>query len=70
MGWYHSHTELDLDLTHQDIEFHLKLQTKFPNSVALVGSFGWTSDNKMVIFIYISSIHSPIMFLRSFAEDY
>ncbi|KAL5962056.1 hypothetical protein TSMEX_010369 [Taenia solium] len=47
VGWYHSHSELDATLTKQDIDFHLKFTAKFPNSVALVGTFGRRSDDQM-----------------------
>ncbi|KAM3179073.1 hypothetical protein ACTXT7_001293 [Hymenolepis weldensis] len=47
VGWYHSHNELGLQLTEEDIEFHVGFQAKFPNSIAFLVLFGKnTNDSK------------------------
>ncbi|VDL18005.1 unnamed protein product [Hymenolepis diminuta] len=47
VGWYHSHNELGLQLTEEDIEFHVGFQAKFPNSIAFLALFGKnTADSK------------------------
>lgn len=54
VGWYHSHNELDLNLTKEDIEFHVKFQSKFPNSVAFLALFGRNAaDSKVYGYLII-----------------
>ncbi|VDN97006.1 unnamed protein product, partial [Rodentolepis nana] len=49
VGWYHSHNELGLTLTEEDVEFHLAFQARFPNSIAFLTLFGKTSTDPKVM---------------------
>ncbi|KAM7540575.1 hypothetical protein Aperf_G00000023337 [Anoplocephala perfoliata] len=45
VGWYHSHNELGLNLSEEDIEFHAKFQSEFPNSIAFLALFGRNAED-------------------------
>nr|CDS32360.1 26S proteasome regulatory subunit N11 [Hymenolepis microstoma] len=48
VGWYHSHNELGLKLTEEDVEFHSSFQARFPNSIAFLTLFGKNSTDPKV----------------------
>lgn len=48
VGWYHSHNELGLTLTEDDIEFHQAFEATFTNSIAFLALFGKNASDPRV----------------------